>query len=161
MAGPVKSAGSNTMPPMTAAKDLSKEAPASPRLRTRGYAILARMADKGRAELAGTLGGYHFDCPLDKALFEFKGVKVEDVRTMIVEGASDVEIAGWFDSHGKSKSTADITNWSDKMEKSMPFEDPEMKDWFIGVCAEAGIDPEASTLFDYLEADDRLSFPAA
>jgi hypothetical protein len=145
---------------MTAAKDLSKEAPASPRLRTRGYAILSRMADKGRAEIAGTLGGYHFDCPLDKALFDFKGVKVEDVRTAIAEGMSDMELAGWFDSHGKSKSTADITNWSDKMEKSMPFEDPEMKEWFIGVCAEAGIDPEASSLFDYLEADDRLSFPA-
>jgi hypothetical protein len=70
---------------MTAAKDLSREAPASPRLRTRGYAILSRMADKGRAELAGTLGGYHFDCPLDKALFDFKGVKVEDVRAMIAE----------------------------------------------------------------------------
>jgi hypothetical protein len=144
---------------MIPAKDLSKEAPASPRLRTRGYAILSRMADKGRAELSGTLGGYHFDCPLDRALFEFKGVKVEDVRAMIVEGASDLEIAGWFDSHGKSKSTADIANWSDKMEKSRPFEDPAMKDWFVGVCAEAGIDPEASTLFDYLDADDRLSFP--
>jgi hypothetical protein len=145
---------------MIAAKDLSKEAPASPRTRTRGYAILARMADKGRAELAGTAGGYHFDCPLDKELFDFKGVKVEDVRTMFAEGASDLEIAGWFDSHGKSKSTADITNWSDKVEKSMPFEDPEMKEWFIGVCAEANIDPETSSLFDYLEADDRLSFPA-
>jgi hypothetical protein len=28
------------------------------------------------------------------------------------------------------------------------------------VCAEANIDPETSSLFDYLEADDRLSFPA-
>ncbi|TAE78426.1 MAG: DUF5069 domain-containing protein [Verrucomicrobia bacterium] len=144
---------------MTAAKDLSKEAPASPRLRTRGYAILSRMADKGRAEIAGTLGDYHFDCPLDKALFEFKGVKVEDVRAVIAEGSNDLEVAGWFDSHGKSKSTADINNWSDKMEKSMPFEDPEMKDWFVGVCAEVGIDPEASSLFDFLEADDRRSFP--
>ena len=32
----------------------------------------------------------------------------------------------------------------------------EKKDWFIGVCAEAGIDPATSTLFDYLEADDKL-----
>ena len=159
--GPASTAGKNQMPTMIAAKDLSKEAPTSPRVRTRGYAILSRMADKGRAELAGTNGGYHFDCPLDKALFDFKGVKVEDVRTMFAEGATDMEIAGWFDSHGKSKSTADITNWSDKMEKSMPFEDPEMKEWFIGVCAEAKIDPETSSLFDYLEADDRLSFPAA
>jgi hypothetical protein len=146
---------------MTPTKDLAKEAPVSPRLRTRGYALLSRMADKGRAELAGTLGAYHFDCPLDRALFDFKGVKVEDVRAVIAEGASDLELAGWFDSHGKSKSTADIAKWSDTMEKTLPFEDPEMKDWFVGVCAEAGLNPEASTLFDYLDADDRLSFPAA
>ncbi len=149
------------MPTMTAAKDLSKEAPTSPRTRIRGYALLSRMADKGRAELAGTVGEYHFDCPLDKALFDFKRVKVEDVRAEIADGVTDMELAGWFDSHGASKSTADITNWSDKMEKSLPFEDPEMKEWFIGVCAEVGLDPETSTLFDYLEADDRKSFPAA
>jgi hypothetical protein len=143
---------------MTAAKDLTKEAPTSPRVRTRGYALLSRMADKGRAEIAGTNGEYHFDCPLDKALFEFKRVAVEDVRVVLAEGATDLEVAGWFDSHGASKSTADISNWSDKMEAARPFDDPEKKDWFVGVCAEAGIDPEASTLFDYLEADDRKSF---
>lgn len=51
------------------AKDLSKEPPASPRVRTGGYAVLARMADKGRAEIAGTAGDYHFACPLDNCLF--------------------------------------------------------------------------------------------
>ena len=30
----------------------------------------------------------------------------------------------------------------------------------IGVCKEVGIDPATHTLFDYLEADDRLSFAA-
>ena len=50
---------------MTTAKDLSKVAPTSPRVRTGGYAILARMADKGRADIAGTVGEYHFNCPLD------------------------------------------------------------------------------------------------
>ena len=145
---------------MSTAKDLSKEAPTSPRSRIRGYAVLSRMADKCRAEQAGTLGDYHFNCPLDQALFDFKRVKVEDVREVIAEGATDMEVAGWFDSHGASKATADVTRFSDNMEKSMPFEDPEMKEWFIGVCAEVGIDPESSTLFDYLEADDRKSFPA-
>jgi len=151
-----------TIHPMTTtAKDLSKEAPTSPRTRIRGYAILSRMADKGRAELAGTLGEFHFNCPLDQMLFEFKRVKVEGVRTMIAEGCTDMELAGWFDSNGASKSTADIDNWSNKMEAARPFDDPEKKEWFVGVCTEVGIDPETSTLFDYLEADDRKSFPAA
>jgi hypothetical protein len=40
------------------AKDLAKEAPASPCIRVGAYAILARLADKGRADIAGTAGDY-------------------------------------------------------------------------------------------------------
>ena len=55
----------------TAAKDLTKEAPASPASRVGGYLILARLADKARARFLGGNGGeYHTDCPLDHALLE-------------------------------------------------------------------------------------------
>ena len=37
-----------------------------------------------------------------------------------------------------------------------PYDNEEKKEWFIVVCQEAGIDPAARTLFDYLEADDKL-----
>ncbi len=56
---------------MNTTKDLSKVAPASPRVRTGGYAILARAADKGRADIAGTTGEYHYNCPLDNYLFDY------------------------------------------------------------------------------------------
>jgi len=38
-----------------------------------GYALMARMIDKGRATLNGTVGEYHFACPLDQQLFTYKG----------------------------------------------------------------------------------------
>lgn len=143
---------------MSNAKDLSKEAPASPRKRIGGYAILSRMADKGRADLAGTTGDYHFNCPLDNYLFGFKGVKGEDVRKLLEDGASDEEVAAWLDTHGSPKTEEEKTAWSDSLEAARPYDDPEKKDWFVGVCAEAGVDPATSTLFDYLEADDKVSF---
>jgi Domain of unknown function (DUF5069) len=59
---------------MTTAKDLTKEAPRSPRIRIGDYALMARMIDKGRATLNGTVGEYHFACPLDQQLFTYKGV---------------------------------------------------------------------------------------
>jgi hypothetical protein len=65
---------------MTHAKDLTKEPPRSPRLRFGGYSILARMIDKGRAELHGTAGEYHYNCGLDQMLFGFKGVDQEEVK---------------------------------------------------------------------------------
>jgi hypothetical protein len=61
-------------------KNLKKEAPRSPRVRVGGYAILGRTIDKGRAMVAGSIGDYHFNCPLDNMLFDFKGVKGKSNR---------------------------------------------------------------------------------
>ena len=47
------------------APDLTKRPPRSPRVRLGGLVILPRMLDKGRAAIAGTIGDYHYDCPLD------------------------------------------------------------------------------------------------
>ncbi len=143
---------------MTTTKDLTKQAPTSPRVRIGGYAILARMTDKGRADIAGTIGDYHFDCPLDNYLFGFKGVAGADVRKLLENGATDEEVAAWFDANGEPKTEEEKTAWSDGLEAARPYDNPEKKDWFMGVCAEAKCDPATSTLFDFLEADDRTSF---
>jgi len=55
-------------------KDLTKEAPRSPKTRVGDYVILGRTLDKCRALLAGNIGEYHFDCPLDNMLFGWKGI---------------------------------------------------------------------------------------
>jgi hypothetical protein len=140
------------------AKNLTKEAPRSPRQHVGSYAILGRALDKGRATLAGTVGDYHFDCPLDNMLFGFKGVKGADVKKLLEEGKSDHDVAAWIDAHGEKKSAEEIKAWNHKMESYKPYEDPAKKEWFIGVCKEISIDPAKSTLFDFLEADDKASF---
>ncbi len=142
----------------TPAKDLTKQAPASPRVRIGGYAILARMADKGRATLAGKNGEYHFDCPLDNILFDFKGVKGDQVKELLISGAGDSDIAAWLDTHGTAKSAAEIKEWSDGIEAYNPTSNPEKKDWFAEEVSKLGLDPAKTTLFDWLEADDRASF---
>jgi hypothetical protein len=81
-------------------KDLTKEAPQSPRIRVSGYAILGRTIDKCRALVAGNIGEYHFDCPLDRTLFGFKGVKGEDFKAQIEQGASDEEMVEWLNQSG-------------------------------------------------------------
>jgi len=143
---------------MNLARDLRKEAARSPRIRIGGYAILARMADKGRAFLNGTAGEYHFNCPVDNILFGFKGVTGAEVKPVLQSGASDEQIAAWLDTHGTPKTAAEVKAWSDATEASRPYENPEHKEWFAGECAKLGLKPETTTLFDYLEADDRASF---
>jgi Domain of unknown function (DUF5069) len=143
---------------MTTAKNLTKEAPRSPRTRIGDYALLARMIDKGRATLNGTVGEYHFACPLDQMLFTYKGVQADDVKAMLASGASDDEILSWFNQHGTPKNAAETKAWSEGVEGYRPYDDPEKKEWFAGECNALGLDPAKSTLADYLETDDRVSF---
>jgi hypothetical protein len=143
---------------MSTTKDLTKEAPRSPRERIGGYVILARAIDKGHASIDGDVGEYHFDCPLDNMLFEFKGVKGAEVKKLIESGTPDKEIAAWLDENGTKKTPDEVKAWSDMMEAYRPYDNPEKKEWFAGECAKIGVDPTKATLFDWLDADDKASF---
>jgi Domain of unknown function (DUF5069) len=138
-------------------KDLTKESPRSPRTRVGGYAILGRTIDKCRALVAGDIGEYHFDCPLDNMLFGFKNVKGPDFKAQIESGASDQQMAEWLDGNGDSKTSEEIKRWSDEMEANNPYNDPERRDWFVEQTKTLGLDPAKTTLFDWLDADDKAS----
>src|ERR1700749_4797551 len=105
-------------------KDLTKEAPRSARIRVGGYAILGRTIDKCRALVAGNIGEYHFDCPLDNMLFGFKGVKGADFKAQIENGASDQQMAEWLDQSGEKRTSDEIARWGDEVEGKHYHDDP-------------------------------------
>lgn len=140
------------------AKDLGKEPPRSPSIRVGGYVILGRTIDKCRAVIAGKIGDYHFDCPLDNSLFGFKGVTGDDFKKEVETGATDEDIAKWLNNHGTPKSSEEIKQWSDSMEVWSLIDDPEKKEFFIEECNKLGLDPNKTTLFQWLDADDKASF---
>lgn len=138
--------------------DLTQQPPRSPRVRIRDYAILARAIDKVRAALAGKAGEYHFDCPLDRTLFVFKGVHSEEFLAQVKRGHTDDEIGIWLDVYGLAKTPEEIRAWSDSMESYCLYNNLEKRKSFVLECARLGLDPVHTTLFEWLEADDRLSF---
>jgi hypothetical protein len=138
-------------------KDLRKEAPRSPRIRVGGYGILGRTIDKCRALVAGDIGEYHFDCPLDNMLFGFKGVKGDDFKAQIEQGAGDGEIVEWLNQSGEKKTPAEIKRWSERMEASSLYDDLEKHDYFVQETRKLGLDPEKTTTFEWLDVDDRVS----
>lgn len=143
------------------ARDLRKEPPRSAHFRIRDYVILARAIDKCRADIQGIAGGYHFNCPLDQKLFEFKGIDAAQFRDFVKTGASDEEIGHWMDEHGNVQTPGSISEWSARMDNYHPYADEDKRQWFIEQCKPLGIDPRKTTLFGYLEADDKASFPDA
>jgi len=142
-------------------KDLTKEAPRSPRVRIGGYAILARTYDKCCALLAGNIGDYHFDCPLDNMLFGFKGVKGDDFKAEVEKGATDQEMALWLDNHGEKKTPEEVKAWSDEVEATNPSNNPEKREWFEEQVKPYRLNPLTTTLFDWLEVDDKASYQKA
>ncbi|MDD5318865.1 MAG: DUF5069 domain-containing protein, partial [Candidatus Pacebacteria bacterium] len=113
------------------AKDLAKMAPRSPYMRLHGFALLPRTIDKCRATIAGTVGEYRFNCPLDKTLFGFKGIEAGPFRDFVACGVSDEEIGKWVNEHGYFKTVEEIKHWSDSLDGQ----------------------------FDGVVEDDRVSFP--
>ena len=139
-------------------RNLSKQAPHSPRERIAGFAIASRAVDKCRATLAGTPGEYHFDCPLDNMLFSFKGINGGQFKTAVQAAKNYEDIGVWLQANGTAKTLAEIKTWSDGVEAGSMMKNPEKRDFFIGECSKLGLNPETSTTFDWLEADDRASF---
>ena len=140
------------------ARDLTKQAPHSPRERIAGFAIASRAVDKCRASLAGTLGDYHYDCPLDNMLFSFKGITGEQFKTAVQASKNYEDVGAWLQANGIAKTPAEIKTWSDEMEAGSPMKNPERRAYFIESCSKLGLNPETNTTFDWLEADDRASF---
>ena len=141
------------------AKDLTKEAPASPKLRVGGYAVLARLADKARAEfLGGKIGVYRTNGPLDRRLLDWKGVSYDEIKRVIVNGGNNEAVAAYLSAHGILKTPEEITAWSDAMDKRNPYEEPELREIYAAEVNKLGLDPANTPSFDFLEADDRHTF---
>ena len=140
------------------ARDLTKQAPHSPRERLAGFVIANRAVDKCRASLAGTLGEYHYDCPLDNMLFSFKGITGEQFKTAVQASTNYEEVGAWLQANGTARTPAEIKTWSDETEAGSLMKVPEKRSYFIESCSALGLNPQMNSTFDWLEADDRETF---
>lgn len=139
--------------------DLTKQPPRSARVRLGGYALLPRCIDKGRAEINGKGGEYHFNCPLDQRFLEFAGIDAEALKKELAAGKGDGEILEWVQANAKHKrSDAEIAAWSSWQEQRAPSE-PEGREYFNGLHAKIAPKREdISTWADLLDLDDYVSY---
>lgn len=141
------------------APDLTKRAPRSARVRLGGFVILPRMLDKGRATIAGTVGEYHYDCPLDGYFKGFIDFDAEGLKQQLAAGAGDGEALEWILANSKIKRTApEIAAWSDYIEKTAPG-DADMRAFIHETHTQlAPHRTDINTLFHMLDLDDHVSF---
>ncbi len=94
------------------APDLGKTAPRSPRASLGGLAVAARVLDKCRAEIAGTAGDFHYNCPLDRRWFGFTGIQADAFKTFVATGANDTAVGEWIQAHAKPRSALAVAVWN-------------------------------------------------
>jgi hypothetical protein len=96
------------------APDLNKGFPRSPHAMLGGYVLAQRCVDKCRAELAGTNGEYHFDCPLDNIFLGFAGLKGSDLKEFVATGADDAAVGQWVEKNAKKREKIEIVKWNNE-----------------------------------------------
>ncbi len=105
--------------------DLSKSFPRGPRETLGGFAWLPRMIDKARAELAGTIGDYHYNCAMDSRLLRFLGLAPQGFLDIVRISADDASILQKVSAAAGPRSEAAITEFNAMMLSLSPTS-PEM-----------------------------------
>ena len=92
--------------------DLTKEYPRSVHDKYLGVVQLGRTIDKSKANLEGKLGEYHYNCPMDQAIFGFLGLDADKLTAIVKNAKSDTEIESALRPYVSKKSANDIENWN-------------------------------------------------
>lgn len=139
------------------APDLTQHPPRSVRVRIGGYAHLARLLDKARADIASKAADYHYNCPLDQQLFAFTGITADTMLAEIKTGKTDAEILTWLNASTK-RQPYEVLAWSAWLEQLGPG-DAEGHEWIAGVIKGTKSAREDIRSFaEMLDLDDFISY---
>lgn len=139
------------------APDLTEHPPRSVRVRIGGYAHLARLLDKARADIAGKAAGYHYNCALDQKFFAFTGITADAMLAEIKSGKSDLEILTWINAN-TSRQPFEVVSWSSWVEQVGPGS-AEGHEWIAGVIkGNKSARDDIRSFSEMLDMDDFISY---
>jgi Domain of unknown function (DUF5069) len=138
--------------------DLSKEYPRSVRAKWQGIVQLARTVDKGKAQAYGNVGEYHYNCPMDQAVFAFLGMDHERLLEVIRRAKSDTEIEAFTRPFVAAKSAEEIERWNREWLAKEP--QGESREFFLDLRNQIAPDrTDVTTWTDLLDLDEKREVP--
>lgn len=138
--------------------DLTKTYPRSVHEKWLGLVQLGRALDKGKAKAFGNLGEYNYDCPMDKAVFDFLGMDGEEFFGIIKNAKSDAEIEAYAKQFVEKKPPSEIESWN----REWVTHKPEGEKWAYFVNLRDRIAPDrtdVTTWADLLDLDEKREVP--
>jgi uncharacterized protein DUF5069 len=138
--------------------DLTKEYPRSVREKWQGVVQLGRTIDKGKAEAHGDIGEYHYNCPMDQAVFGFLGIGHDDMLETIRNAASDSEIEAFTKPFVDARTPEEIERWNREWLAHEP--EGESAKAFQGLRTQIAPDrTDVTTWPDLLDLDEKREVP--
>ncbi|MFY9665434.1 MAG: DUF5069 domain-containing protein [Candidatus Cybelea sp.] len=138
--------------------DLRTEYPRSVRDKWQGIVQLGRAIDKGKATAHGDVGEYHYNCPMDNAVFSFLGIGHEQLLETIRSAKDDAEIANFTSPHVAAKSHDEIEAWNREWLSHEP--EGQSREAFLNLRKQIAPDrTDVTTWPDLLDLDEKRDVP--
>ncbi len=138
--------------------DLTKEFPRSVHAKWQGIVQLGRTVDKGKALAHGNIGDYHYNCPMDQAVFGFLGIDHEALLTVIKNAKNDAEIEAYLAPFVAKKSAQELEQWNHEYVAHKP--EGESLEYFINLRNQLAPDrTDVTSWADLLDLDEKRDVP--
>jgi hypothetical protein len=100
--------------------DLTKNAPRSVRETMLGIVQLARTTDKAKAVAHGSIGEYHYDCPMDQGLFKYLEMDQKEFLNVVKSAKNDSEIETYANKFVAKKDPRSVEAFNKKWLADVP-----------------------------------------
>ena len=140
--------------------DLTKTYPASVRETMLGIVQLKRTIDKGKAQVAGTIGEYNYDCAMDKHLFAFLDLDGGALLEVIESASGDAEIGEFVAPYVHAKDDGEIERFNREWLEYGPEPGTPAEGYFLKLRGEVAPDRTDVTAWaDLLDLDEKRAVP--
>jgi len=138
--------------------DLTTGYPRSVREKLLGIVQLGRTIDKVKALAHGNIGEYHYNCPMDQAVFSFLGIDHEAFLDVIRTAKNDAEIKAYVAPFIRKKSANEVETWNEEYLARRP--QGESLEYFLELRSKLAPDrPDISTWTDILDFEEGRNVP--
>lgn len=138
--------------------DLTQSYPRSVHEKLFGIVQLQRTIDKGKALAHGNIGEYHYNCPMDQAVFAFLDIDHEALLNEIKNAQSDADIERYVKTFIDKKSPEEIERWNREWVTHAP--EGESLQYFLQLRNSVAPDrTDVTSWADLLDLDEKRNVP--
>jgi len=140
--------------------DLTKSFPRSVRDRFAGVVMLGRTTDKAKAKANGNIGEYHYNCPMDKAVFAVLGIDHEAYLEKVKNAKNDAEIEEYAKGFVAKADPAAVAKFNTEFLEYAPAAGSEGEKFFLELRNQVAPDrTDVTTWTDLLDLDEKRPVP--